>query len=732
MFFNTRLLFAQNNPVKDKNTPYHVPGTSLPIKVDGVIAEKAWDNALKMELKYEVQPGENIPAPVKTEFLLTYNKSYLYAAFRCFDPDPSKIRAHLSDRDTNYGDDFVAVALDTFNDERRNYILWSNPRGVQEDAVMVGQDTYDINWDGRYKSVGKITDWGYSIEMAIPFRSLRFQRTGGSETCGIDAWRKYPRNVLHVMGLFPRDRGNNCYQCQMIKVQGFAGCKQGRNLELAPTVTGVRTDARDHMPGGPLEKYNQVAEVGVTARWGITPNLTLSGTVNPDFSQVEADARELDINEPFALYYPEKRPFFTEGGNYFNTYMNAVYTRTIRDPSRGIKIAGKEGKNSIGAFFLKDEITNLIFSGSQFSDSTSLDMASDAAVVRYKLDIGSKYTIRALFTNRESTGYFNRVVGLDGSLRFTKKDTLNLDFLGSSTRYPDPVADEFEQKTGEMKDKLINIEFTHKTRNLFIFTGYLDIGTDFRADLGFIPKVGYHRYFVTSIYEWLAKPGKWWTDTYVGGMFYDAKDQKGDLLYKGLEVFFRFRGALHSCFEIEAARTREAYNGAEFDLTYGNVTFFFKPTTPSYFRIKCYFGDRIDFDNTRPGQRVRIVPIIRYSLGNHVRLDFKHTYERMKSDNKRLYTANITQGMIIYQFNTRTFFRSILQYIDYNYNTDNYTFEINPEYKHLFIQLLFSYKLNPQTVLFLGYTDNYLGNRDYRITRSDRTLFLKIGYAWQF
>jgi hypothetical protein len=731
-FFNGGFIFARDKAVETKNASYHVPKASQPIKVDGLVSEKAWNNALKLELKYEVTPGENIPAPVKTEFLVTYSKSHLYVAFRCFDPDPSAIRAHLSDRDTDYGDDFVAVALDTFNDERKNYAFWSNPFGVQIDEVMMGMYENDLSWDARYKSAGKITDWGYSVEMAIPFSSIRFQRTGAGQTWGIDAWRNYPRNVPHVLGLFKRDRGNNCYQCQMVKVEGFVGCKPGRNLEIAATVTGVRTDSRGHMPDGPLEKENQEAEAGITAEWGITPNLALSATANPDFSQVEADALQLDINQPFALYYAEKRPFFSAGANYFTTAMDAVYTRTLRDPSWGVKIAGKEGKNSIGAFYVRDELTNLIFPGSQYSRSTSMDLPSDSAVFRYKRDIGSNYTLGALFTNRESSGYFNRVAGLDGSFRFSKTKRMNIEILGSSTRYPDSVADEYGQKRGDMRDMYFNVEFFHEARGFTIYGGYLNIGEDFRADLGFIPQVGYRQYYATSLYNWYAKPGKWWTRCYAGGMFYYGKDHRGDLLYQRSEVFFKFFGALHSQFFFKVDKETEAYNGTDFDLTYATMNARFWPTDNLYLRLKIIYGGRIDYDNARPGRRINIAPIMRYSLGDHVRLDFRHTYERMESGGKLLYTANISQGIVIYQFNTRTFFRSILQYVDYNYNADNYIFEKQPEYKRLFVQLLFSYKLNPRTVLFLGYTDNYRGNQDYRITRSDRTLFLKIGYAWQF
>jgi hypothetical protein len=715
-----------------KKTPYHVPRTSQGIKLDGIVEEEAWREALLLELNYEFEPGENVPAPVKTEFLLTYDKTYLYAAFRCYDPNPAEIRAHLSDRDNDYGDDFVGILLDTFNDERKNIILWSNPHGIQEDAVMTGVTGYDTTWDARYKSAGKITEWGYSVEMAIPFSSIRFQRTNGSQVWGIDAVRNYPRSVLHEMGIVPRDRNNNCYQCQMVKVQGFDGIRPARNIEITPTLTGVRTDERRDMPDGNLKKRNEDAEFGVTARWGITPNLTLNGTVNPDFSQVEADSRKLDINEPFALYYDEKRPFFTEGGEYFDTALNAVYTRTIRDPSWGIKFTGKEGRDSFGAYIVRDAVTNIIFPGSQYSYATSLDMGSTASVLRYKHDFGNKYTMGALFSNRQGTDYYNRVYGFDGTFRITNRDQLDVEILSSSTRYPDQIADDFNQERGRFNDKAMNFNFRHRTKNFNIVAAYQDLGEDFRADLGYIPRVGYREVNLGSDYRWIAKPGKWWNLFMISGLAYRAKEENGNLLYKGIETMVLLNGKFQSTCYVVANVEREAYGGREFDLTYFRTNFQFRPAADVFFALITYFGDRIDYSNIRPGQRFRIYSTLSYSPGNHFRLSFDHTYERMKAESQRLYTANISQGTIIYQFNSRIFFRSILQYVDYNYNADNYLFPVLPEYKHLFVQLLFSYKFNPKTVVFLGYTDNYLGEREFPLTRSDRTFFLKLGYAWQF
>ena len=321
--------------------PYIVPMVSDAPRIDGALVEALWQEALKLELPYEVTPGENTPAPVRTEIFLIYDESCLYAAFRCYDPDPAAIQAHFRDRDGIDDEDFVGLALDTFNDNRNNFLLLSNPIGIQEDQIE--SETGGSSWDAIWDSVWRITERGYEVEMKIPFNQLRFQRAHGTQVWEFDAVRFYPRSHETLIGTFPRNRSNNCYRCQMLKIEGFQGATPGHSIEIAPTVTGVRTDSRDEFPTGDFETLTEEVDFGLTAKWGVTPNMMFSGTVNPDFSQVEADAFQLDINQPFALYYSERRPFFTEGLDYFNTLKGAVYTRTMRDPSWGLKLTGKEG-----------------------------------------------------------------------------------------------------------------------------------------------------------------------------------------------------------------------------------------------------------------------------------------------------------------------------------------------------------------------------------------------------
>lgn len=270
----------------DRAAPYMVPKAEVSIRVDGVLDDEAWNGALVLDLKLETSPGENTPAPVETKAYVTYDDRNLFIGFKCYDPDPSAILAHYSDHDGAWRDDMVSIVLDTFNDERRSYILSSNPLGCQYDAIKTAEGE-DNNWDGIWDSVGRIFDWGYSVEMAIPFNQLQFQRSNeDSQTWGLIVWRIYPRKYRYFFSHTPIDRNNDCLLCQSMKIKGFEGAQPGRNLEITPTMTAVSTDRRAELPDGGFVNADRKADVGLTARWGLTPNLKLSAAVNPDFSQV--------------------------------------------------------------------------------------------------------------------------------------------------------------------------------------------------------------------------------------------------------------------------------------------------------------------------------------------------------------------------------------------------------------------------------------------------------------
>ncbi|MEA2691369.1 MAG: hypothetical protein QOJ16_756, partial [Acidobacteriota bacterium] len=314
------------------------------IKIDGVLDEEAWKSALTIDLPYEWFPGDNVPPRVRTEAKVTFDADNLYVAFHCEDPDPGAIRAHLIDRDaigTFIQDDHVGFNLDTFDDEQRAFQFRVNPFGVQVDAVFSEVNSAeDFSWDAIWASAGRVTRDGYVVEIAIPFRQLRFPRSSAPQTWGIEFFRSYPRDVRYRMSSRYTDRAKDCILCQENKVAGFAGIAPGRNLELDPTLTSQRSDAQPPgaFPEGGLDRGKTKTDPGLTARWGFSPNASLSAAINPDFSQVEADVAQLGINTRFALFYPEKRPFFLEGADLFLTPLQAVFTRTVADPDWGVKL----------------------------------------------------------------------------------------------------------------------------------------------------------------------------------------------------------------------------------------------------------------------------------------------------------------------------------------------------------------------------------------------------------
>jgi len=710
-----------------KEDPYIVPRVSSTIKVDASLNEEAWNNALTLELKYEFDPLENAPAPVKTEVLLIYDADCLYVGFRSYHEDVSALLARLKDRDTIWGDDSVGVILDTYNDEKRCFSFRCNALGVQMD----GNDVYDTIWDGLWDSAGEIREWGYCVEMAIPFATLNFQRTDGPQTWGFDAIRRYFSDDKHRIGLFPRDMDNFCYLCQAVKIKGFDGASPSHQLEINPTVTAVRTDKRKDFPEGDFTTDHKDVDTGVTFKWGITPNVTLQNTINPDFSQVEADSRQLDINTPFALYYPEKRPFFIEDSDIFYTpAFRIVHTRTMRDPNWGIKLTGNAGGNMFGAYVIRDDLTNLIFPGSQYSQTTSMPIESTSTILSYKRDVWNTSTVSLIYTGREGKDYSNRVFGVDSDIRWGRNWSILTMLAGSSTDYPDEIAYMYDQPNGNFNDLLLYGAARYSSRKMYFITGYRQVGDDFRADVGHVTQVGYRTGYIYGHYNWFAKMDEWYKVIRVVGEYRYLEDIAGQPLYRGYKGSFILNPLFRHSMIFDVERSFSHYNGKDFNISAFSVTGDTRFTKDLYAGVKGGFGDGIDYANTRLGSRININPYLSYYIGHHIQLRFNHTFERMNVNYIRLYTANISQFTGIYHFNNKTFFRAILQYVNYDYNPDNYTYPIDSKYEKFFSQLLFSYKLNPRTVLFIGYGDNYLGSDMYGLMKSEYTLFVKLGYAW--
>ncbi len=705
-----------------------IPRALSPIVVDGNLDDAAWARAWQKELAYEVRPGENVEPPVRTEVLVTYDDDAVYFAFRAFDPDPGAIRAHVSDRDDLSADDWVGVVLDTFNDQRRDLVLLVNPLGVQFDSLETSSG--ETEWDAIWESAGRVHDWGYAVEMRVPFSSLRFQRADGPQVWGFDAVRSYPRDVRHKMGLFARDRANNCYLCQAVKIQGFAGADPGTNLEIVPTVTGYSEAVRDDLPHGDLTGRGTETDAGVTVRWGVTPDLTLLGTVNPDFSQVEADALQLDVNEPFALFFPEKRPFFMEAADFFATPLDVVYTRTMRDPSWGAKLTGKVGADTVGGYVVRDDITNLLVPGVHTSATTTLQAANTVSVLRYKRDIGDTITLGVLGTDREGDAYFNRVAGVDGDLRFSDTDRARFQLLASATRYPDAVAEAFGQSRGELHDWAGRASYSHSTRHVEAWAKVGRIGREFRADTGFLPQVGFTEAETGVTYAWIPEGHTWFSSLQATGELRETRLVDGGLLSRTATALVEYEGPLQSHAYVQLKDLTEVYGGTTFqgsEIVLHNCMW---PADGTSFYVNVTYGDRVDYANTRQGRRLRLAPGFYRQAGRHVAVGVDAAWERMRELDQRLYTATIAQLQATYNFSVRCFLRGLVQLTDTEYNVALYGDGRDARSRSLFTQLLFSYKLNPQTVLFLGATSGSRGASGYGLTTVRRAVFAKVGYAW--
>ena len=313
-----------------------IPKLTKAPKIDGVLDNPLWENeALRIDQFFQLTPKENGPPTEKTLVYVGYDKKNLYFAIRCFDSEPGRIRASITNRDQCLEDDWIVVFLDTFNEKRRALSFLANPLGIQMDCIRIeegGNDNMDFSWDAVFYSDGKIDDEGYTVEMAIPFKSLRFP-DAEEKVWGMVFGRNIPRKGEIIMWpSFSRKIPGLLAQGGQIILQEEV--EVGKNFEVMPVATSLKT-----------KEEKITLNPGVNFKWGISSDHTLDLTVNPDFSHIEADAPQIDVNQRFALYYQEKRPFFLEGMEIFKfPEIDMVYTRRIIDPIGGAKLTGKLGR----------------------------------------------------------------------------------------------------------------------------------------------------------------------------------------------------------------------------------------------------------------------------------------------------------------------------------------------------------------------------------------------------
>ncbi len=451
----------------DVPTPFR-PGAE--IRVDGRLDDAAWADAPVLVGFTQFRPLEGIEAEEPTEVRMLVTEDAVLFAVRAVDSEPDAVRATLTDRD-GFGrtDDWVRVMLDTFDDQRRAYVFQVNPFGVQGDGLWVeGQggwgDPIDWSLDLLWESAGRRTPDGWVAELRIPFKSLRFPDRDVQDW-GLQVTRSLQRTGYEsAWAPIDGDRANRL--AQMGRLSGLRELDPGLFLEVNPVLTGSRVGVRED---GAFSREDPTGDFGLNVTYGLTSNLTLDGTYNPDFSQVEADAGQITVNERFAVYLPERRPFFLEGADVFDMPQNLVYTRSVVQPVGAAKISGKVG-------------------GTQVAYLGAVDAAETGAtrpvvnLVRVKRDVGGSSTVGAVYTDRTRPGEsFNRVLGADGRIVLADRWTVELMAAGSA----DGVA-------GGATDwgSLVSASFERASRSLDLEGSFEDVSADFRARSGFIRRVG--------------------------------------------------------------------------------------------------------------------------------------------------------------------------------------------------------------------------------------------------
>ena len=727
------LAVGLSTPSSNAASMSDLPHTNGAISIDGVMDEAAWKDAAEIDIDNETHPGENLPARVKTVAYLISDGQKLYVAFDARDPQPEAIRAYLRDRDSAWNDDFVGIVLDTYNDERRAFEFFVNALGVQMDLTNDDVNKReDSSWDAIWDSAGRITETGFVVEMEIPLNQLRFPSVEGAQTWGIDLLRFYPRDKRYRFSNNQNDRSVNCYLCQFDKIQGLENAEPERDLEIVPTLTAIRTDSTDDPGVTPLEEGEAEAEAGVNIRWGITPDLTANLAINPDFSQVEADVAQLDVNNQFTLFFPEKRPFFLEGADYFRTPMRAVFTRTVADPAVGLKLTGKRDKNTFGVFAARDDVTNLLFPGPFGSDSTSLDERNSAFVGRYGRSFGDASNVGAVLTVRDGADYYNYVGGLDLRWKVSDQHSAEFQYLHSETEYPNATAVEFDQPLGTFSGDAYQLGYRYESRNWVGWANHQRVDAEFRADSGFIPKVDRVFYEFGGGRIWHGEEDNWWTRLEWISEWNVDHDNNGQLLEREAESYFSVSGPMQSHMEVGVLLRDTRFEGVTYAETKTILFGKFQPKGGLVLAMFARYGDQVDFENGRLGDELRLSPEISWNVNRNLLVRLDATFVTLDSkEGGNVFDAEVYDLRLTWQFNSRSFLRFTSQLFDIERNQALHDDIVDERSRDVGRQLLYSYKLNPQTVFFLGYSDQYVDDDQLNgLTETDRSLFMKIGYAW--
>ncbi len=704
-------LFSGRLGAADRLIPYR--SSEAPV-IDGLLNDSVWQNAQALSGFRTFIPDFGKDLSEKTTVYMAYDAENLYFAFRCHDRTPERIKATLASRDSIFSDDFVCINLDSFNDRQALYAFYVNPLGIQGDSRFASNQE-DFSVDLVWTSAGKLTADGYAVEMKIPFKSIRY---AGKERVEMAIFfeRYISRTTEH--GSIP----------ELDPARGYAFLSQMQSLELRdiqrytlfevlPSFVFSQRHERDEQ--GQLQRSLSRGEFGLTGKLGITSQLILDVTWNPDFSQVESDAGQVDANLRYALFYDEKRPFFLEGSEMFklagsSPFQAAVHTRQIVDPVLGFKLSGKLGKkDSLAAIFALDDISGNLESEPDLSDKAGFFL------FRYKRALADDGYLGLFYTGREQGETYNRLSGIDGQIRLSKAGMLSLHGFASFSE---------NQLTTEANGHALAVNYDYSTRDLGYGAGVYSISSHFSSDSGYLTRngvIGFNGNIAPKFYpqfQWLRKITPQFTLTVI-------RDHDSGMLEmnSGVVVDFLLKG--NTLFRVDLLYGSEIFMDRRFDVSLYRLVFQSWLSKKIYLYLGLRRGNQIRYvQNPYPGYgntltlQFRLLPV--ENIEWETRLSYSDMYE--KSDKRKVYDYMILRNKLTFQLNKNLFFRGIVEYNSYR--------------KELITDFLASFTYIPGTVLQLGYGSLYEKIRwdeeeyrpDGRFLEMQRGLFFKVSYLWRF
>ena len=418
---------------------------SADIDIDGILNESAWLKAKKFENFSEVEPGDNTKPSVNTEAFVFYDDENIYIGFKNYEPDIKSLRKTFTSRDMIFSDDWVGFFFDTYNEKKQAYELIVNPYGIQADLMWNAPGYEDETFDAIWYSDAKIYSDMWTVEIVIPFKSIRFPNKP-EQMWNFLLFRNHPRANREQISWSSLSRDDPTLYTRAAKMSGINNIKGGNNLEILPYALGSQkgfiTDYGNANSDFDNEKVS--GQFGLNVKYGVTSNLTSDLAINPDFSEVESDAAQVDVNNTFALFYPEKRPFFIEGNDIFKSPMDIVYTRSINNPLFAFKLTGKVGRTDVGYTVAYDQNSPFILPFQEYSDFIASNRTSTSNILRLKQSLGTNDSyVGLIFTDREvnkdtkqafDVDGYNRVFGFDGNFRFLDNYSITFQSLRLFTR----------------------------------------------------------------------------------------------------------------------------------------------------------------------------------------------------------------------------------------------------------------------------------------------------------